>query len=126
MDNSLRHRIIRLAHENPELRPHLLPLVREATQEKEAASAQAISAARQVLELVREGMQAAHGLGGDEALRSTLADIIVAAASGFRGADRAIGARIQGLATILKGDGAVLRAPSADLDDVSEYHGYQG
>lgn len=30
MSTSLRTRIIRLAHQNPELRPHLLPLLREA------------------------------------------------------------------------------------------------
>jgi hypothetical protein len=34
--SDLRNKIIRLAHANPELRPHLLPLLKEGTQEKSA------------------------------------------------------------------------------------------
>lgn len=34
--SNLRNKIIRLAHENPELRPHLLPLLRESSQDKAA------------------------------------------------------------------------------------------
>lgn len=30
MSDSLRSKVIRLAHQNPELRPHLLPLLKEA------------------------------------------------------------------------------------------------
>lgn len=34
MSNSLRSKVIRLAHTNPDLRPHLLPLLKEAAKDK--------------------------------------------------------------------------------------------
>lgn len=50
--SDLRSKVIRLAHQNPELRPHLLPLLKEARQIGEPRSGGEIG----VLEEVKEGV----------------------------------------------------------------------
>jgi hypothetical protein len=50
--DDLRKAVIRLAHENPELRPHLLPLLKQGARRKSAPQA-----AREIKRLLEKGDQ---------------------------------------------------------------------
>jgi hypothetical protein len=52
-DQTLRTKLLRLAHENPDLRPHLLPLLKQSGKKQAAAISYANLLKEHVLELIK-------------------------------------------------------------------------